>query len=221
LACIWLIWKLVERIADSIPPWIPVLTAACSLWLFHYARSGLRAICSPFFLAAFTLLLDRAERRPNDRAAGLLCGAVLGLSIYGYTSNRALAIAFVGYAAFRLIRQWKTEVRLARLYSTIALGALVVSIPNLLFFLRQPRDFLFRGSYVLRGGMSDWAVNTMGPSCFRSTTRTFIGTSADPASSSTGSAPDLRHPASVRFHSFSRPPSWWDCGKRASTLINQ
>jgi hypothetical protein len=161
LACIWLIWKLVERITDTIPPWIPVLTAACSLWLFHYARSGLRAICSPFFLAAFTLLLDRAERRPNDRAAGLLCGAVLGLSIYGYTSNRALAIAFVGYAAFRLIRQWKTEVRLARLYSTIALGALVVSIPNLLFFLRQPRDFLFRGSYVLRGGMSDWAVNTM------------------------------------------------------------
>jgi len=49
LACIWLIWKLVERISETLPPWIPLLTAACSLWLFHYARNGLRAISAPFF----------------------------------------------------------------------------------------------------------------------------------------------------------------------------
>jgi hypothetical protein len=40
LACILLVWKLTEAVDSTIPAWIPVLTAACSLWLFHYARSG-------------------------------------------------------------------------------------------------------------------------------------------------------------------------------------
>src|ERR1017187_6929144 len=67
LATIWMVWKLTERIADSVPAWVPLLTAAASLWLFHYARSGLRAITAPFFLAAFTLLLDRVEQQRKGR----------------------------------------------------------------------------------------------------------------------------------------------------------
>jgi hypothetical protein len=86
LACIWLVWKLAERVTDTVPAWAPVLASASSIWLFHYAI-GLRAIAAPVFLGAFALLLDRVERGAHRKIA-LLCGAVLGLSIYAYTSAR-------------------------------------------------------------------------------------------------------------------------------------
>jgi hypothetical protein len=158
LACIWLVWKLVERITDTVPAWVPVLAGASSIWLFHYAMAGLRAIAAPVFLGLFALLLDRVERG-TDRGIALLCGAVLGLSIYAYTSARVLPIAFVLYAAFRLFRKWREKAALLRCYGAIVAGALVVSVPNLIFFLERPADFLFRGSYVLRGTVGDQVVN--------------------------------------------------------------
>ena len=149
IACIWMIWKLAERITDGVPAWIPLLTAACSIWLFHYARTGLRAISAPFFLCAFALLLDRVERRPADRGAGLICGAVLGLGIYGYTSARVLPIAFVPVL---WLTGWSGRVGRARHYYAVYAdrgGGFAISIPNVIFFLRQPAAFLSRGSYVL------------------------------------------------------------------------
>jgi hypothetical protein len=161
LACIWLTAKVASRVIDGMPEWIPLLVAASSLWLFHYARSGLRAICSPFFLALFALLLDRAERQAGNARAALLCGAVLGLSIYGYTSDRALAIAFAGYAIYRLIRESQPRGPLLRRYGLIAAGALIASIPNLVFFMQRPSDFLSRGNYVLRGSLAERMSNVV------------------------------------------------------------
>ena len=158
LACIWLTWKLVERVTDTVPAWVPVLAAASSIWLFHYAMAGLRAIAAPVFLGVFALLLDRVERGA-ERKIALLCGAVLGLSIYAYTSARVLPIAFVAYAAFRVFRKWGERAALLRRYGAILAGALVVSVPNLVFFLQRPGDFLFRGSYVLRGTGGDRVFN--------------------------------------------------------------
>jgi hypothetical protein len=158
LACIWLVWKLAERLTDTVPAWVPVLASASSIWLFHYAMAGLRAIAAPVFLCLFALLLDRVECGA-DRRIALLCGAVLGLSIYTYTSARVLPIAFVLYAAFRLSRKWGERTALLRRYGAILAGAFVVSIPNLVFFLQRPGDFLFRGSYVLLGTGGDRVVN--------------------------------------------------------------
>ena len=158
LACIWLVWKLVERVTNTVPAWVPVLAAASSIWLFHYAMAGLRAIAAPVFLCAFALLLDQVERSA-DRKIALLCGSVLGLGIYAYSSARLLPIAFVLYAAFRLSRNWREKAALLRRYGAILAGAFVVSIPNLVFFLQRPGDFLFRGSYVFRGTFGDRVVN--------------------------------------------------------------
>jgi hypothetical protein len=158
LACIWLVWKLVERVTDAVPAWVPVLAGASSIWLFHYAMAGLRTIAAPVFLGVFALLLDRVERAP-DRRIALLCGAVLGLSIYAYTSARLLPIAFVLYAAFRLSRQWRERAALLRRYGAIVAGAFAVSIPNLVFFLQRPGDFLSRGSYIFHGTGGDRVVN--------------------------------------------------------------
>jgi hypothetical protein len=158
LACIWLVWKLVERVTDTVPAWVPVLAAASSIWLFHYAMAGLRTIAAPVFLGAFALLLDRVERGA-DRKIALLSGAVLGLGIYAYTSARLLAIAFLLYAAYRLFRDWRGKAALLRRYGTIVAGAFVVSIPNVIFFFERPGDFLFRGSYIFRGTVGDRMLN--------------------------------------------------------------
>ena len=160
LACIWLVWKLVERVTDTVPAWVPVLAGASSIWLFHYAVNGLRAIAAPVFLGVFALLLDRVECGV-DRKMALSCGAVLGLSIYAYTSARVLPIAFVLYAAFRLARKWQEKAILLRRYGAILAGAFIVSIPNMVFLVQRPKDFLNRGSYVVRGTAADLATNTI------------------------------------------------------------
>lgn len=161
VACILLVWKLTEAIDFEIPPWMPVLTAACSIWLFHYARSGLRAIAGPFFLCAFALLLDRAECWKENRLLPILCGIVLGLSVYAYTACRILPLAFLAYAAFRLIRHKDIRSSLVRRYAAILVSAFLVSIPNVLFLLQNPRQYVSRGSYVFVGSASDQALNLL------------------------------------------------------------
>lgn len=161
LACIWLIWKVVERIDGTIPPWIPLLTAACSLWLFHYARNGLRAIAAPVFLAAFALLLARSEDGDDRGKTALACGAVLGLGIYGYTSARALPLAFLAYAAVRLLRNRDLRPQLLRRYGLILAGAFLTSIPNVWFLVRYPKEFLSRGDYVMAGNAADYVVQVI------------------------------------------------------------
>src|SRR4029077_20016446 len=61
LAVIALGVGLVRRLEPAMPLWASVLLFTSSLWLFHYARAGLRAIAAPVVLLAFCALLDRAE----------------------------------------------------------------------------------------------------------------------------------------------------------------
>jgi hypothetical protein len=119
----------------------------------------LRAIAAPFFLAAVALLLDRSERRPKDRLAALACGCVLGLSIYGYSSDRAIGVAFAGYVLWRVWRASADRLGALLRYGWIAGGAVILSIPNLIFLIRRPADFLSRGSYVFRGGFAEQSGN--------------------------------------------------------------
>jgi len=161
LACVWMVRRLAARVDSTIPAYIPLLTAACSIWLFHYARSGLRAISAPFFLCAFALLLDRVERRPRQRWSGLACGAVLGLSVYGYSSARVLPIAFGLFAVFRWLRREGSPSELLRRYIPVVLGAFIVSIPNLIFFFQRPGEFLMRGEYVFKGSTEDRIDNVI------------------------------------------------------------
>lgn len=160
-ASIWLLIRVVRRLDASTPPWASSLLGISSVWLFHYVRAGLRAVAAPFFLLSFWLLLDRAERLKEDRWSALGCGAVLGLSLYAYTSCRVLPAIFVVYALIRVMRATSERPRLLRCYAFVALGAFLISLPNLWFFIRSPGEFLFRGSYVLRGGAWEIAANTL------------------------------------------------------------
>ena len=130
----------VRRIEPAIPPIVPVAIAATSVWLFHYARAGLRAISAPLFLLLFVWFAMRAEERRRD---AILAGVFLALGVYAYTSFRSVPIAWLLWALWR--RRWRSAM-------TTATAALVVSIPNLIFFARAPGEFLLRGAYVVREG---------------------------------------------------------------------
>ena len=105
LASIWLMCLLMQHINPVLPAWLPPLLATSSVWLFHYARSGLRANTAPFFLLAFTLLMDRTEQSAPRWGIGLACGAALGLSLYAYTSCRVLPVAYAIHALGRQSRR--------------------------------------------------------------------------------------------------------------------
>ncbi len=152
LACVWLIAAAARRVEPATPRWLALAVAASSLWLFHYGRAGVRAISAPLFCLAVALLLERAERRPAERAPAWVCGAALALSLYTYTACRALVAAFLLYAALRLWRAGEARRGLTRCYGHVLVAAAVVSIPNLTYLLAAPSEYLWRGSYVVRGG---------------------------------------------------------------------
>lgn len=155
IVTIALLIRVCRRLNPNLPSWVPLLLGTSSVWLFHYARSGLRAIAAPVFLLVVWLLLDRAEEVGERRLPAVLCGAALGLSIYAYTSCRILVPAFLVYGAIRIVTGGAARGALTRLYAFVALGAFVVSIPNLVFFIHSPLEFLLRGGYVLQGTFSD------------------------------------------------------------------
>jgi hypothetical protein len=147
------------RLAPGTPPVIPFLLAAGSVWLFHYGQVGLRAISAPLFFVLAVLLLDASEAAGASRRLRFAAGFVLGLSVYAYSSCRVLALAWL---LWRLSSEWRKP-REARRFSAALgptfLGIAVASIPNILFFLREPGEFLFRGYYVYRGGWVWKVVN--------------------------------------------------------------
>jgi hypothetical protein len=155
LAVVTLILLLARRLEPGLPAWVPLLLAASSVWLYHYARTGPRAISAPVFFLAFALLLDAVERDPGRRGFAIACGAVLGLSLYAYTACRILPLALAVHATLRFFTKREGLRRCAAAYATMIAAAIVVSIPNLVFLARSPRDFLFRGSYVAPEGLAD------------------------------------------------------------------
>jgi hypothetical protein len=154
LAIVYLLYVVARRVDVRLPPWVALLVAVSSIWLFHYARAGVRAISAPFFLLSFCLLLDRSERAPQRNGPAFAAGCVLGLSVYAYTSCRVLVLAVIVDACVRLLRAGPKRAPLVKRYAAMAAGTLIVSLPNLWFFAQAPREFLLRGEYVAFGGLA-------------------------------------------------------------------
>src|ERR1043166_8018154 len=153
IATIALLIAVARRVESDLSPLVPMLLGTSSLWLFHFARAGARTITAPFFLLAFFALLMLAEKRTASagRSAGVAAGAVLGVSLYSYTECRGIPIIFVVSAGIRLIMGPRERRDLLLCYGWVAAAALIVSIPNIAFLIRNPHEFLFRGSYALPG----------------------------------------------------------------------
>jgi hypothetical protein len=140
---------------------VPVALAC--LWMFHYARTGLRAVSSPALLLLFVVLLQSALRRRRVHPTDVLAGAVLALGTYGYTSSRLVVLTFALFGALELVRATKRSrdegTRFLRKLAAAAGGFLPVFSWNAAWALREPETFFGRGAYVIRGEATDWLAN--------------------------------------------------------------
>jgi hypothetical protein len=147
------------RLDPETPPAIPFFLSAGSVWLFHYGEVGLRAIAAPLFFVLAFLAVDRAASVGATWRAKAAAGVVLGLSVYAYSSCRVLVLAWFLWAVAEELRKPRGERRVRAALGPTLLGIAAVSIPNVLFLLREPGEFLFRGYYVYRGGWAWKVVN--------------------------------------------------------------
>lgn len=156
LLTIALLAALARSIVPTLPIGVPLALGASSIWLFHYARSGLRASTAPFFLLAVVLLLRRESLKDGKIRAGppLAAGLALGLSLYAYTSCRVLVLAYGLFVGIRLVVERSARRAVVHHALWVLTGLIVASVPNIVFFLSHPEEFLYRGTYVLLGDRS-------------------------------------------------------------------
>jgi hypothetical protein len=129
---------------------------AISRWRLTISRIGLRYTFTPVFGAALLYLLFRAlkDRRRRDF---LLCGLVLGIAQYTFTSFRVIPVAIVGCLAIALaVDVWRRESvgRVHRLVVDSALLFLVAALtamPMLRYALDDPAGFGQRGATRMFG----------------------------------------------------------------------
>jgi hypothetical protein len=142
---------------------VPVALAC--LWMFHYARTGLRTVSSPALLLLFVVLLQAALRHRRVHWADVVAGAVLALGTYAYTSSRLVVLTFALFGALELAlaaRHSRDEgKRLLRKLAAAAGGFLVVFSWSAAWGLREAETFFGRGIYVVRGGVTDWVANVL------------------------------------------------------------
>jgi hypothetical protein len=149
----------VARLSPETPPWVPLLLSAGSVWLFHYGQVGLRTIVAPLFLILAVLLVDRSESERASTCVRIAAGFILGLSLYGYSACRVLPAAWLLWKVAAWVRTRREARNFTASLGAPLLGFVLASVPNLLFFLREPGEFLFRGYYVYGGRLFWRAAN--------------------------------------------------------------
>ena len=159
VAVVWMLAVAARRLEPDLPGIVVILIGVSSLWLFHFARSGVRTITAPFFLLGFFLALMRSETAASpgsSRRHAAIAGGMLALGLYSYTSCRVIPIVLAIYAALRLGSTPNRAERRALLstYGSLLGVAAIVSIPNLVSFAGHPQEFLFRGSYSAPGSLA-------------------------------------------------------------------
>ncbi|MCL4543503.1 MAG: glycosyltransferase family 39 protein [Chloroflexi bacterium] len=123
---------------------------ATAFWHVVLSRVGLRAIMVPDFYVATFWLLTLQITRPKWWLP-IVTGAVLGLAQYTYISARLLpGILLIGLG-FISWRRWKSPSS-RRLWQDAGLmyaSAVVVVLPEALYFLRHPETFIGRTDQVM------------------------------------------------------------------------
>jgi hypothetical protein len=142
---------LMRRLEPRLWPGLAAGIAAGSPWLFHYARSGLRASAAPVVTLAVALALDRLRVNERDRLAAAGAGVAVAAGLYAYTACRVLVIALLlAVAGWVLAGGRAARPERARAAGWIGLGALILSVPNIVYAIGEPAQFFGRGAYVLR-----------------------------------------------------------------------
>ena len=158
VAVYWLAFEVARPFAPVQRWWAALLAGvifACNPLVTQIARTGLRASTLPLLSALFFLALLRAWRT-NARRDYVVSGVVLGLAAYTYLAARFLpfvVMIFVVLALWSERRARREKVVppiLARLVGLTLMGlaALVIVLPQLIFFSLYPTAFWERAQSV-------------------------------------------------------------------------
>ncbi len=165
----YVLWRKVLN--DRLSTALASLLMAISYWHIHFSRYGIRAILMPLMLMLTFYCLWRAtmpdEKREwviaraakNWRATAspslvyaVLCGALLGLSVYAHPAARFMPVIVVAWFAWlwwnerratsplRGFADVSGPARAVRL-SAIAVVSFVIFVPLGLYFLNNPQSF--------------------------------------------------------------------------------
>ncbi|HUX86259.1 MAG TPA: glycosyltransferase family 39 protein, partial [Chloroflexota bacterium] len=130
---------------------------AVSFWHVMYSRIGLRTIMLPLVLAAayYFLWLGFDRTAATDRpaaSAGLvwfaLGGAILGVSLYTYTTARFAPLVVLVFAGYLALFHRSLFVRAFPGFVVAAVTAFLVFAPEGLYFLQHRADFVMRAQEV-------------------------------------------------------------------------
>ena len=119
----------------------------------HYSRLGqFNALDTLLLLLAVGAIANAWLQA--ERTAWLLAGAAVGLSAYGFTSARFLPLILLGWAATALLWHRPTLRAQGRHLLAAGLLALVVALPQALYYQSHPDVFMERANAlgILRNG---------------------------------------------------------------------
>lgn len=128
---------------------------ATGFWHVMFSRIGFRAIMAPFFLTAALAALYAAWNRRSHKnhshpiLISVLGGVLFGLGFYSYIAYRAapLLVLPAFYLFFKAARRERSGCTLC-IPAVFILGAVVVTVPLLLYFGMHPQDFFGRTSQI-------------------------------------------------------------------------
>jgi 4-amino-4-deoxy-L-arabinose transferase-like glycosyltransferase len=157
-ALLWLICELFPGQENSdwlkLTPLLLLITSAWYAIISHFAdRANLFVLLETMFFAS----LWRSWRL-NSLRWGILSGIFWGLSFYTYLANRFMPLVLLPLFLWALFFQ-RTEFKARRrLVLTVAVTAVVVMAPLLIYFARHPAFFTMRASQIMVGS-KDLAKN--------------------------------------------------------------
>ncbi len=115
---------------------------AVSFWHINFSRIGFRAIMMPLVLVwAFYLLFSGLK---NNNWKLIASGMVFGLGFYTYSTFRLLPLLILPVLIFVFFREENKKQMLKRLVIYFAIPAVIVVLPLVFYFLKNPADFIGR-----------------------------------------------------------------------------
>lgn len=122
---------------------------AISFWHLNFSRIGFRAILVPFFLVWSFFFLFLSFRKEKIILI-ILAGLFFGLGFYTYPAFRFVPFLILIFLIFHF-RKFFQEKKLSKFFLLTIIFLLVTFItllPLMLYFLKNPDDFLFRTSQI-------------------------------------------------------------------------
>lgn len=115
---------------------------AVSFWHVNFSRIGFRAIMMPLILVWAFYLFFAGLKNKNGKL--IASGALFGLGFYTYSTFRLLPLLILPILIFIILAEKDKKNILKRLFLYFAIPAVIIVLPLIFYFLKNPADFIGR-----------------------------------------------------------------------------